>query len=103
MGDIVIKAASVWDGSDSERFTADVVVRDSRIQTIDRGGAISAGPEDEVIDASGLTLMAVMVEGHCHHSFTVITEPPELGVFAPDQHTLPTAHNLLLLPDLGFP
>ena len=63
--------------------------------TLDAAGA-------EVIDGTGMTLMPGLVEGHCHPSFTRVSDPTELGQISPEQHMLLTAKNCHLLLEHGF-
>ncbi|MBC6405331.1 MAG: amidohydrolase family protein [Rhodospirillales bacterium] len=92
----------VWDGVSDAAYPATVVVEGNRIAKVIEG---TDGPDElvgDVIDATGMTLMPGMVEGHCHPSFTGIKEPPELGRLSPERHMLETAKNLRLLLSHGF-
>jgi len=97
-----ITGASVWDGEAARPFPATVVIEGNRISRVMTGGAEGAELPADRIDGTGMTLMPGMVEGHCHPSFTGISESAELGRIAPEKHMLQTAANLRLLLDHGF-
>jgi N-acyl-D-amino-acid deacylase len=60
--DIVIRNASVIDGSGAPRFGADVGIANGRIVEIGRIG----GPAREVIDAQGAVVSPGFIDGHTH-------------------------------------
>jgi imidazolonepropionase-like amidohydrolase len=78
------------------------VVEGNKIQKIIRSGEPEGEMPGDSIDASGMTLMPGMVEGHCHPSFTGVNDPWELGQLSPERHMLETAKNLRLLLSHGF-
>ena len=102
MAGVLVKNASVWNGEAPEVFPADVLIRGNRIVAVIRDGSRPDTGDLDILDASGLTLMPGLVEGHCHPSFTNINEPAELGRISPEQHMLLTAQNLRLLLEHGF-
>ncbi|MBV7397193.1 metal-dependent hydrolase family protein [Mameliella sediminis] len=102
MADIVIKGARVWDGTSGATQDATVTIRGNRIADIAKAGSTVHPDDARIIDGSGCTLMPGLVEGHCHPSFTGITDPAELGRVSPEQHMLLTAQNLRLLLSHGF-
>jgi imidazolonepropionase-like amidohydrolase len=104
MDRFLIRNTQVWDGVADHRYPADVLVEGERIAAVarDRGQLADRAAGARVVDGAGLTLMPGLVEGHCHPSFTGITNPPELGLIGPEEHMLLTAKNLRLLLDHGF-
>jgi N-acyl-D-amino-acid deacylase len=60
--DIVIRNASVIDGSGAPRFGADVGIADGKIVEVGRIG----GPAREVIDAQGAVVSPGFIDGHTH-------------------------------------
>lgn len=99
MAKLTIINAQIWDGVSDTAFAGTVVVDGNVIASVTKGTTEANG---ELIDATGMTLMPGMVEGHCHPSFTGINEPAELGVVSPERHMLETAQNLRLLLSHGF-
>jgi len=73
--DILIRRASVLDGSGSPAAVMDVAVRDGRIVAIERRLAIAAETE---VDARGLTLAPGFIDTHTHDDTSVI-ETPEMA------------------------
>jgi N-acyl-D-aspartate/D-glutamate deacylase len=81
MFDLVIRGATVYDGSGRPGMTADVAVRDGRIAEV---GRVSGGARDSV-DAAGLALMPGIVDLHTHYDAQITWDPtlspsPALGV-----------------------
>ncbi len=82
--DLVIRGATVYDGSGRPGRTADVGVKEGRVAAIEeRRGKIGAARES--IDASGLALMPGIVDLHTHYDAQVTWDPtmspsPSLGV-----------------------
>ncbi|MGI9522744.1 MAG: amidohydrolase family protein [Hyphomicrobiaceae bacterium] len=102
MGTKLIRNAEIWDADTGILFSGAIETRGNRITKVSRADITTSDDNDDVIDAQGMTLMPGMVEGHCHPSFTGISEPPELGRICPEEHMLLTAQNLRLLLDHGF-
>ena len=69
--DLVIRDATVVDGSGGPRYRADVGVRDGRVAEIGRIRASAA----RVIDASGLVLAPGFIDGHTHMDAQVAWDP----------------------------
>jgi N-acyl-D-aspartate/D-glutamate deacylase len=109
MLDLLIRGATVYDGSGAPGRRADVGVRDGRVATIGE----APEPACEVLDAGGLALMPGIVDVHTHYDAQVTWDPtlspsPSLGVttcvigncgfgIAPS----PTANRELLLRNLS--
>lgn len=102
MTQTVIQGAMIWNGVADAAFPGTVVVEGNRIDKVIEGADLPSGLSANIIDGSGMTLMPGMVEGHCHPSFTGISEPTELGQLCPEKHMLLTAQNLRLLLSHGF-
>lgn len=66
MNDLLIRNASIIDGTGQAPFDGDLLVRDARIAAV---GSIGEEPGVQVIDASGLTLMPGLIDAHCHITF----------------------------------
>ena len=101
MTETAVVNAKVWDGELDAPYEAAVIVEGNKIKRVLRGSKHDSLPADQ-IDGTGMTLVPGMVEGHCHPSFTGVSEPPELGRICPEEHMLLTARNLRLLLDHGF-
>ena len=81
MFDLILRGATVYDGSGTPGRTADVAVRDGRIAEVGRVG----GAARETVDASGLALMPGIVDLHTHYDAQITWDPtlspsPSLGV-----------------------
>ncbi len=100
MTDIVIRGASIWDGSGRAPFVGDVLIRGNRIRGVGQGQGRPDGAE--LIDGSGLTLMPGLVEGHAHPTFIGATRNTDMGDIPPEEHLLATMHNARILLDHGF-
>jgi len=81
MHDLILRGATVHDGSGTPGRTADVAVRDGRIAEVGRVG----GAARETVDAAGLALMPGIVDLHTHYDAQITWDPtlspsPSLGV-----------------------
>ena len=81
MFDLILRGATVYDGSGTPGRTADVAVRDGRIAELGR----VAGAARETVDASGRALMPGIVDLHTHYDAQITWDPtlspsPSLGV-----------------------
>ena len=77
MNDLLIRGATVYDGTGKPGRVADVAVKDGRIA--------SPGPARQTVDAGGLALMPGIVDVHTHYDAQVTWDPklspsPALGV-----------------------
>ena len=72
MYDLIIKNASIVDGTEAKAFTGDVAVKDGKIVAV---GKVE-GDAAEVYDAKGLTLAPGFIDIH-DHADTTIHEAPE--------------------------
>lgn len=102
MQPILFRGASVWDGSGSNAFPADVLVEGNRIKAIARKPERVTADGAIVIEAKGRTLMPGLVEGHAHISFGGAVNDSDLGNIPPEEHMLLTARNAKTLLDHGF-
>jgi N-acyl-D-amino-acid deacylase len=69
--DLIIRNASVHDGSGRSPFVADVAVSNGRIVEV---GRVASKAEDEV-DAEGLALAPGFIDIHSHSDFTLLVDP----------------------------
>jgi N-acyl-D-aspartate/D-glutamate deacylase len=69
--DLLIKDATVIDGSGAARFIADVGVKDGKVSEIGRINAKAA----RTIDAQGLILSPGFIDGHTHMDAQVAWDP----------------------------
>src|SRR3954467_14167212 len=81
MHDLIIKGASVYDGSGNASVQASVTVADGRIVA----GGDDAGAAREVVQADGLALMPGIIDTHTHYDAQITWDPlvnpsPSLGV-----------------------
>jgi N-acyl-D-aspartate/D-glutamate deacylase len=82
MDDLLIRGASIFDGSGADPVVGDLAVRDGRIRAIAASLPVDA---TQVIDAGGLALMPGIVDSHTHFDAQVTWDPyvrpsPALGV-----------------------
>src|SRR5690348_17303141 len=71
MLDLLIRGASITDGTGRPRFTADVGVCGGKISQV---GNVE-GPAAAVVDAGGLSLMPGIVDVHTHYDAQVTWDP----------------------------
>jgi len=71
----MIRHATVVDGTETERYVADVLVEGSRIAAI---GALERDA-DRVIDADGLVLAPGFIDMHAHSDLALLLDPPHLA------------------------
>ena len=102
MTDVLFRNANLFDGSGAALRPADVIVRGNRIRTVADANAGLQAPGCETIDATGLTLMPGMTEGHAHLSFNGGSRNTDFGDTPPEEHLLDTMRNAELLLDMGF-
>jgi imidazolonepropionase-like amidohydrolase len=106
MGRIVFTNANVLDGEHAAKPDSTVVVEGDRIVRVANGnGAVEIGPDDRVIDCSGLTVMPGMTQGHFHSTYHNVTVPimPPLGLESPPAYqAYVAAHNVGLALRCGY-
>jgi N-acyl-D-amino-acid deacylase len=76
----LIRSATVVDGTEGPRYTADVVIEGDRIAQITRDRS-EAGPltSDRVIDADGLVLSPGFIDMHAHSDLQLLLDPRHLA------------------------
>src|SRR5690349_14216885 len=96
---VIFRSVTIWDGSGTPPFSGDVLIRGRRIAAISRCAGELSSDDANSIDASGLTLMPGLVEGHAHLSFGGAARNTDLGDIPPEEHVLLTMRNAVLLLD----
>jgi len=94
----------IFDGSGSERFPGEVLVRDDRIVAVARRDERLPSEGATVIAGNGRTLMPGMVESHGHLTWPTSVERT-INTMKPlpiEQHVLVTAQNARITLDHGF-
>ena len=66
---IVLKNASIIDGSGSAPYSGHLVIQENKIDSIHREEAFSHDAEASVMDLKGKTVMPGLIDAHCHISF----------------------------------
>lgn len=82
MDELLIRGATLLDGSGAEPFVADLAVRGGRIRAIGPASPVAAA---RVVDADGLALMPGIIDSHTHFDAQITWDPtvrpsPALGV-----------------------
>src|SRR5207249_1746336 len=95
MGRIVFTNANMLDGENPAKPDSTVVVDGGHIVQVSNGNgrAVETGPEDQVIDCTGLTLMPGMTQGHYHSTYHNVTADlaTPLGLESPPAYQAYTA------------
>tara|TARA_B100001121_G_C18694621_1_gene624486 strand:+ start:2239 stop:3546 length:1308 start_codon:yes stop_codon:yes gene_type:complete len=66
---IILKNASIIDGSGALPYSGHLVIKENKIDSILKENAFSHEKEASVIDLKGKTLMPGLIDAHCHISF----------------------------------
>ena len=66
---IILKNASIIDGSGALPYSGHLVIKENKIDSILKDNAFSHDKEASVIDLKGKTLMPGLIDAHCHISF----------------------------------
>jgi N-acyl-D-amino-acid deacylase len=75
----LIRHAAVIDGTETARYTADVLVADGRISAIEPALRPRDALADRVIDADGLVLAPGFIDMHAHSDLALVTDPEHLA------------------------
>lgn len=96
--------AWIFDGSGSDRFRGEVLVRGERIEAVSRGDERLDRAGVEEVDAGGRTLMPGLVEAHGHLTWPSSVERifDSLKPLPIEEHMLVSAQNARILLDHGF-
>src|ERR1043165_2181868 len=70
--DLVIRSATIVDGTGAPRFQADVAIRNGRIERI---GSVGIETSGRVIDASGKILAPGFIDAHTHDDRLMLSGP----------------------------
>ena len=73
--DLLIRNASVFDGTGRDAESLDIAVQDGQIREVDRALPLSAATE---IDADGLALAPGFIDTHTHDDTSVIETPADV-------------------------
>ena len=73
MYDLIIKNASVLDGTGADAFKSDIAIKDGKIARVAEG---LSGAE-QVIDATGLTVSPGWIDSHSHSDRTIVSFPDQ--------------------------
>jgi N-acyl-D-aspartate/D-glutamate deacylase len=71
MHDLMIRGATIFDGTGGPRFVADLAVQDGRIAAI----GVDLGAAREKVDGSGLALAPGIIDGHTHYDAQITWDP----------------------------
>ena len=66
---VVLKNASIIDGSGSAPYSGHLVIKENKIDSIHQEDAFSYDTEACIIDLKGKTVMPGLIDAHCHISF----------------------------------
>lgn len=66
---IVLKNASIVDGSGSAPYSGHLIIKENKINSIVRDGELSLDKDANVIDLTGKSVMPGLIDAHCHISF----------------------------------
>ena len=66
---VVLKNASIIDGSGSAPYSGHLVIKENKIDSIHQEDAFSQDTEASIIDLKGKTVMPGLIDAHCHISF----------------------------------
>ena len=66
---IVLKNASIIDGSGSSPYSGHLVIKENKIDSIHQEDVFSHDTEASIIDLKGKTVMPGLIDAHCHISF----------------------------------
>jgi imidazolonepropionase-like amidohydrolase len=103
MNDTLFVNAMIFDGSGTDRFPGEVLVRGERIVSIARGDEALPRDGAKVIDCTGATLMPGLVEGHAHLTWPSSIERVINAMKVPlDEHIAVTEANARITLDAGF-
>jgi len=103
MSNTLFTNAMIFDGSGSQRFPGEVLVRGEHIEAVARGDEQLPRDGVTVIDAQGATLMPGMVEAHAHLTWPSSIERVINAMRVPlDEHVAITEANARITLDAGF-
>jgi len=97
-----ITNATIFDATGAAPFVGDIVVDGNCIASVSPAGARPAGPDDTVIDGTGMFCMPGMTEGHGHLSFENVTATENLITPSPEEQVFATARGAKALIEAGF-
>jgi N-acyl-D-amino-acid deacylase len=86
---MLLKNCTVYDGTGSQPFTADIGIEADTIEFIERApmngqpaeAKVGRAAPEKVIDLKGLCVSPGFIDTHGHSEFNVLREPPEAKIF----------------------
>lgn len=75
---ILIKGATIADGSLAPAYLGDIVLENGIIENINKDGEAATGSFDEIIDCQGLVAAPGFIDTHSHSDLKILTEPEVL-------------------------
>ncbi len=95
--------ATIIDGRGEAPFVGTVSVEGSRIAAVTRSSAEPGwGPDDEVVECRGYTVMPGLTEAHCHILFNNLSSLYQAVEIQPEDHSLLALSNAQMLLQRGF-
>lgn len=73
--DLLLRGASLIDGTGAPARPADVAVEGGRITAVRAPGGLPPGPDTEVVDLDGLTLAPGFIDVHTHYDAQILWDP----------------------------
>ncbi len=99
----VFTDAMIFDGSGTDSFPGEVLVRGERIAAVTRGTGTLPRDGADIVNCAGATLMPGMVEGHAHLTWPSSIERVINAMKVPlDEHIAVTEANARITLDAGF-
>lgn len=92
----------ILDGTGTDPYAGEVLVRDNRIARVSRAGEGEPAPDAEVVNGSGATLMPGLCDAHTHFSWTNQANLDAIGMMPVEEHVLAAADNARTYLDCGY-
>lgn len=104
MGRTLIQNATIFDATGAKPFTGDLLVDGNTITAVGQqaGPSMDPGPDDRVIDGTGMFCMPGMTEGHAHLSFEGVCATENLITPTPEEQVFTAARGAKALIEMGF-
>lgn len=103
MNDILFSNAMVFDGTDSPRFAADVLVAGNRIASVEPAASSDPANFDDWVDCTGRTVMPGLTDAHTHLALgSTVERQGAPGNNPPEVTALISAHCGRVMLDYGY-